>query len=77
MKFTDSHLESLESCIKPLFETNNPIIIQGDKSEQRYLWDIFWESKWTTKFRDHYNEGDYLDTHIQTAIKNIVKKYSI
>ena len=72
MKFTPEHYQTLKSCIKEVIQL--PILQKGEKSETRYLWDIFWASGWSHKFNEQYHEGDYLDSHIQTAVKNIVKE---
>lgn len=72
MKFQPTHYNSLKECIKQVI--NKPELQRDDKNEVRYLWDLFWASKWTELHRDHYNEGDYYDSHIQTAIKTAVKE---
>jgi hypothetical protein len=77
MKFTSKHLESLKIAIIEsdinIKEMKLKYNIEG-KSETRFLWDLFWMSKWTKKEHKHYYEGDYNDSHIQTAIKSIVKE---
>lgn len=82
MKFKPNHLASLTECVKEVFSSLGKTYTElkaepehKDKSETRIVWDIFWASGWSTKFRAHYNEGDYCDSHIQTALKHILKSF--
>lgn len=78
MKFSDKHYNSLKNCIVETLLTDDALISLENEykaknlSETRFLWDIFWFSKWASKCREDYNEGDYKDVHIQTALKAIV-----
>lgn len=73
MKFTADHYRSLKLCINLVYPTGIPDR-KSDESETRFLWNIFWKCDWTVKYREHYYEGDYTDSHIQAALKNIVKE---
>ena len=77
MKFTYEHLNSLKKAIIEsdinIKEMKLKYNSEG-KTETRFLWDLFWISKWTKKEHKHYYEGDYNDSHIQTAMKSITKE---
>lgn len=79
MKFQKPHYDSLKSSISELLTDRN-ITIQDIKAfykentETLMLWDVFWNSKWTTNHREHYNEGNYKDDHITTALRAIFKE---
>ena len=76
MKFNTEHFNSLKTAIKEtginINEMSDKYKAEG-KSDTRFLWDLFWASNWTKKEHRHYYEGDYMDSHIQTAMKAAVK----
>ena len=51
-------------------------IYQAEKlSHMRFIWDLFWLSKWS---RDDENRSkNYMDTHITTVLEKIYKDLSI
>ena len=75
MKFLQQHYEALKQLIK---ESDIDIIAtkanykEKGLSDQRFYWDLFWASKWHKSIE--CRESDYLDTHIETAIKTAVKE---
>jgi hypothetical protein len=79
MKFKKEHYDSLKESIVKYLE-NNKITIADFKKERRGLtdtrinWDLFWLCAWHAIYKDHYNDGDYMDSHIQTALTRIVKE---
>ena len=79
MKFSNEHFESLKQTVKEL-NIDIPVLNAECKakgqSETRFLWDLFWASGWTKKEHKHYYEGDYMDSHITTAMKQVVKDLS-
>ena len=76
MKFTSEHLNSLKQAIEAsnvdLKATAEHYKEKG-YSETRFLWDIFWASKWSENNRD----VPYLDTHITTALRNAVNELGV
>ncbi len=85
MKFIPQHYEHLKECVslavqKATAETGNSFTQMKEKhlaeynSEQRFRWDLFWLSKWSTFYPTEYNL--YEDAHIETALKNIVKEFN-
>lgn len=78
MKFTNDHFQSLKKSISgsdvDLLESAKAYKEKG-YSETRFLWDIFWASKWSYHNRDA--SAIYLDTHIQTAIKKAVAELGV
>lgn len=79
MKFQQPHYESLKSSIVGLLNERGITIddiktVYKDNTETLMLWDVFWNSKWTTNYRDHYNTGNYDDSHITTALRAIFKE---
>lgn len=83
MKFTENHYNSLKECMANALNAQNLNIntlkesaTNEGRSEIRFLWDMFWFSRWTTVRREDYINGDYMDSHIQTAIKQVVKELS-
>lgn len=77
MKFKAEHYSSLKESITDLIKSKGLTMAEvkehySQKSETYFLWDLFWLSKWSTVRDDHYNDGNYLDSHIQTALKRIV-----
>lgn len=80
MKFQSEHYETLKKCIGAAIQGTGKTIAELkekskelNESETRFLWNLFWASKWSQLHREQYNEGDYMDSHIQTALKNVVK----
>lgn len=73
MKFTDNHYEALKSAIASkqidLLKAKKEYEENG-LSNQRYLWDIFWFSGYSTNAS--FREASYKDTHIETAVKKAV-----
>lgn len=79
MKFTPEHYQSLKKCVINALSQPGAIstLLNNDcekQSDTRFLWDIFWLSNWSQIERAHYNDGNYDDSHIQTAMKNIMKE---
>lgn len=74
MKFDKKHYQTLKESIKTAL-TGKDIKQLSDqyhnegKSIERFVWDIFWLSKWTTNYKEQYYNGDYADAHIFTATK--------
>jgi len=78
MKFIEKHFNSLLNCVENALHERRMKISEfkreyNGKSETRFLWDLFWVANWAKYEREHYLEGDYADSHIQTAMKNVVK----
>ena len=75
MKFSEQHFKMLKDSIASLEidypETRKRYNEKG-LSEQRFYWDIFWASSFHKN--NDFREADYLDTHIETAIKRAVKE---
>lgn len=78
MKFSNEHYSSLKNCVNNFLSEKQSTLtdikkdLYADKSETRFLWDIFWASAWNRKHSQQYYDGNYADAHIQTAMKNIV-----
>ena len=77
MKFTKEDYQSLKKAVSEAFAkhgiTANGWIESANAlkfSETRMLWDLFWLCGWSKDNRDN----DYLDSHIQTAVKNALKE---
>ncbi len=75
MKFSPEHLaqltKSIESTNVDIEATKAHYKVKG-LSEQRFYWDLFWASQWHKS--DECRNSDYLDIHIETAIKAAVKE---
>lgn len=75
MKFSNEHFDGLKMAIKKslidIAATRKQYKEKGH-SETRFLWDIFWASHYSHD--ESFRQSDYLDTHIQTAIKKAVKE---
>ena len=84
MKFSKEHLASLKKAICNITLTNGENIlsnnnfinleneyIENNLSHVRFIWDLFWASKWTKV--DENRDLPYIDKHIQTALEAIYK----
>ena len=77
MKMTAEHYKELKSRILPfVFRINDHIedvrkTGNFDSLEKRILWDVFHAAKIYNKYS--YQEFNYLDSHIETAMKSIFK----
>jgi len=81
MKFTPEHYAELKGLVAEVVKKTGKSIKQCRKdyeainlSEIRFLWDLFWLTKWPRIMRERGEEMDYLDTHISTALRKIVKE---
>lgn len=75
MKFSTEHYTNLKNAvIEAVNDLHTEIsdLREEGQSETRFVWDLFWACKWS-KSAD-YRQSNYLDSHIQTALKNIVKE---
>ena len=77
MIFLKEDYENLKTDIINYFESKNRDIkefynssMNSGNTETRIIWDIFWLSKWNNKNRNH----KYLDRHISSALRKIVKE---
>ena len=80
MKMTDQHYTVLEARVIPLLPQlpearksleANPMIKSVDRA---LLWAVFHATKIFSVFT--YQEFDYLDTHIETAMRRIFAKHA-
>lgn len=79
MKFEKEHFTSLKEAITSKLKLEGITIADYLKaaegySETRMLWDLFWFSGWSKL--DENRAFNYLDSHIQTALKQAVKELS-
>ncbi len=78
MKFTEEHYKNLLDCIEStginLSDSLNRYLSKniGNNPEKRFLWDVFWTSKYPVIHREEYK--NYTDNHIETALKRAVKE---
>ncbi len=78
MKFTKEHYKNLLDCIEStnidLSNSLNHYLSNkiGNNPEKRFLWDVFWASKYSNIHRE--DSQNYLDSHIETAVKRAVKE---
>lgn len=79
MKFKEEHYKALKESVKELLASINKTIPQirenyenTGKAETRLLWDVYWASRWAQKYSAQSYQ--YSDSHIETAIKKIVKE---
>lgn len=79
MRFTKQDAETLTNSIKIALINKGVDILTLERdyktlelSETRFLWDLYWLSKWSENNR--FEASKYNDSHIQTALKNIVKQ---
>jgi len=85
MKFKKKHLASLLQAIKDIILSDGESILINDNFNKedktyvdenlthiRFIWDLFWASKWSETHRDECSE--YLDAHIQTALEYCYKE---
>jgi hypothetical protein len=78
MKMTNEHYNRLKtrmSNFKPFIEKHRENIIKENKAQdidKRLRWDIFYASKMHEIYS--YQEFDYTDNHIDTALKKIMKE---
>ncbi|MEP2668932.1 MAG: hypothetical protein ABJH04_08050 [Cyclobacteriaceae bacterium] len=78
MKFTQQDYTNLKTEIVDALTKHGITIHHWVKtaselkySEIRMLWDLYWLSDWHKK--DENRNNDYLDTHITSALRAIVK----
>lgn len=78
MKFTAEHYKNLLDCIEStgidLNESRKQYISKsiGNNPELRFIWDVFWASKYS---KIHVDESRlYLDKHIETATKKAINE---
>lgn len=75
MKFSAQHYNELKQAIINC-DIDIAQSIDNYKSKglsiQRLLWDIFWLSKYSKN--DNFRAAHYNDSHIETALKNIVSE---
>ena len=78
MKFSNEHFTGLKKAIKAsMIDLAKTRKQYQDKnlSDTRFLWDIFWASNYHKE--EDFRNSHYLDSHIQTAIKNAVKELEL
>lgn len=81
MKMTQAHYEALKAKVMPLVPSI-PAYRESLKTDpkvknldQRVLWDVFHAAK---IWKDYsYQEFDYLDAHIETAMRAIFKELDV
>jgi hypothetical protein len=81
MKFSKEHYDSLKAAVVAGLERNGITIQDALKaaselncSEIRTLWDLFWLSSWSKNNREMADQ--YIDDHITSAMRKIVKELS-
>ena len=82
MKFSNDDYEFLANRIKSVAEknSNNDYAFYADKTKLRFRWDLFWASK--VRIGNGVGiigdiNGNYEDSHIDTALRKIVKKLNL
>lgn len=77
MKFTQKDFKNLLDCIETagidLKESREHYIKNniGNDPEKRFVWDVFWTSKYSRIHRE--DSEKYADNHIETATKKAIK----
>lgn len=83
MKMTTEHFDALKAAIEPLdtperrrayIEGRFPRSDKVKDLDTRYRWDLFWYSGGYRHIKDPLalNGCEYIDTHIDTALRRIV-----
>lgn len=81
MKMTRDHYEALKKKVEPLTQKiiTHRESLRGDPKVQnldtRTLWDTFHATRISNEYT--YQEFDYLDTHIETAMRSIFRELGI
>lgn len=78
MKFNTEHFIGLKKAIKQtqidIAKTRKEYKLKG-LSDTRLYWDIFWASGYSKD--ENFRNSDYLDSHIQTAIKKVLSELEL
>lgn len=83
MKFSKEHYDILANAIAEVLLTNSKSYlaeVYAELTKRRFRWDLFWASN--VKIGDGIGTGgdiigDYDDSHIDTALRNVVKEFNL